>query len=270
MYMEMKAAVKGAILDPTLILSIVTDAVRLRLGRSPVRVKTLVGTHHKILTVYMTRVFRAFSVITGQTFSISPHVEYDKEVLVDYHSKFEFGRVTVPFRGVHVRRDPRDVLVSCVLYHLKSSESWLHREGGWGFQGSTYQKELRALKSMEEQLLFELDRVGGRVIEQMTSWDYSRPEFVELRYEGIVGEDGLRYIRESLDQSALFDANECAVIVNLFKIFSMQGVLAKKGHIRDPRPSQWKEHFTPAVERRFYERFGQALEKLGYDGTATT
>jgi hypothetical protein len=121
---------------------------------------------------------------------------------------------------------------------------------------------------MEERLLFELDHVGGRVIDQMMSWDYSRPEFVELRYEGIVGEGGLRYIRESLDQSALFDANECAVIVNLFKIFSTQGVLAHRQHIRNPRPSQWKEHFTPSVERRFHERFGQALEKLGYDGTA--
>ena len=272
MNQETKAALKGAVLDPPLVFAILKDGLKLRMGRSSEPPKTLVGTHHKVLTVYMARVFRAFSVITGQSFSNCrpsyPHVGYDKDVIVDYHSAFEFEQVTVPYRGIHIRRDPRDVLVSCVLYHLKSTEGWLHEEGNWGFHGSTYQKELRALGSMEERLIFEMDHVGGNVMKQMVAWDYAKPEFVELTYEHIVSEEGLDYIRAELGQSKLFDEKETAVIVNLFKIFSLQGVLAKKRHIRNPTPSQWKEHFTPKVEQEFHRRFDSALVMLGYGDAA--
>jgi hypothetical protein len=129
---------------------------------------------------------------------------------------------------------------------------------------SLYQKELRALKNMEERLLFEIDHAGGGNIEQMASWDYSRPEFVELCYERIVPPEGFRYFRESLDESGLFEVNECMLLEKLFRIFSAHGVLAHKRHIRNPKPSQWKESFTPSVEDRFNERFGKALDKLGY------
>jgi hypothetical protein len=266
MYVETKTALKGAALDPRLTLAIVKDAIRLRRKHVAVPAKTLIGTHHKVLTAYMARVSRAFSVIKGQTFcrATSPYVDYDKDVILDYHSTFELDKVAAPFRGIHIRRDPRDVLVSCVLYHLKSSEPWLHEEGNWGFSGSTYQKELRALGSMDERLLFELDHEGGSIIEGMTSWDYTRPEFVELGYESIVGHRGMEYIHESLIRSGLFDTTECSLLVNLFRIFSAEGALAHKRHIRNPRPSQWTDHFSPAVEHRFGARFGKALEYMGY------
>ena len=99
----------------------------------------------------------------------------------------------------------------------------------------------------------------------MAAWDYGRPEFVELRYERMVEPCGIHYIRESLDQSGHFDTNECMLLEKLFKVFSAQGVVAHKRHIRNPQPSQWKEYFTPVVERRFCERFGGIVEKLGYE-----
>jgi hypothetical protein len=214
----------------------------------------------------MARIARAFAVISGQTFcrGTHPNVDYNKDVIHDTHSVIDFKEISTPFRGIHVRRDPRDLLVSSAHYHLKSSEKWLHEEGHWGLHGTTYQQELLALNTMEERLLFEIDHAGGGNIKQMASWDYSRPEFVELRYEAIVAPDGFRYFRESLDQSGLFELNECMLLEKLFRIFSTQGVLAHKRHIRNPRPSQWKESFTPAVEDRFHKRFGQALNKLGY------
>ena len=265
MYVELKAALKAAVLDPPLAFGIVKDGVSLRLSPPP-RSRTLIGTHHKVLTVYMARVFRAYAFITGQSFcraTRSP-VEYDKNVILNGHSTFDFQSVTRPFRGIHIRRDPRDLLVSCVHYHLKSSELWLHREGHWGLEGSTYQHELRALRNMEERLIFELDHEGGAIIDGMSSWDYSKPEFVELRYERIVATDGIAYVRESLDQSALFDLREIMLLEKLFNIFSTLGVLANRQHIRNAKPSQWKEYFTPKVEKRFAERFGPALARLGY------
>jgi hypothetical protein len=267
MQAEIRAALRGALLDPLLVLAIGRVGLRVRRSQTNQSVKTVVGTHHKVLTAYMARVSRAFAVIGGRSYSRGAHpdIQYDKQVLHDEHSTFDFTQLTGPFRGIHVRRDPRDVLVSCAHYHLKSSEPWLHEEGNWGLDGSTYQQTIRALPTMEERLLFEIDHSGGRSIARMAAWDYARPEFVELRYERMIQPAGIRYIRESLDQSGHFEANECELLEKLFKVFSAHGVVAHKRHIRNPRPSQWKEYFTPAVERRFYERFGGILKKLGYE-----
>lgn len=267
MYIETKAALKGAVLDPRLTWSIARSGIRLRAGTRTKNVRTLIGTHHKVLTAYMARVFRAYSVIAGRSFcrATYPNVDYEKEVIMDYHSRFELDRISGDYRGVHIRRDPRDVLVSCVLYHLKSTESWLHEEGNWGFVGSTYQKEIRALTSMEDRLIFELDHEGGRIVDGILSWDYARPEFVELKYESVVADAGMEYIYESFSDSGLFNSTECALFVDLFRLFSArEGVLAHKKHIRNPRPSQWKEHFSSNVERRLLERYGDRMEELGY------
>jgi hypothetical protein len=117
---------------------------------------------------------------------------------------------------------------------------------------------------MEERLIFELEHEGGAIIDSMSCWDYSKPEFVELRYERILATDGIAYVHESLHQSGLFDLREIMLLEKLFKIFSTLGVLANKRHIRNAKPSQWREFFTPKVEKRFDERFGSALAKLGY------
>jgi len=266
MYREVKAAVKGALLDPRLVLGITRDGLRLRKTVPSHRVQTLVGTHHKVLTVYMAQVFKAFAVVSGRSFcnATSPNILYDKEVICDHHSTFEFNKLVSPFRGIHVCRDPRDLLVSCAHYHLKSSERWLHEVGRWGLHGSTYQGELRALNTMGERLLFELNHEGGKIVEDMFSWNYSRPEFVELRYEEMVAKGATKYVCDSLQKSGLFLTEECALLEKLFVIFSTQGVLAQRRHIRDARPLQWKQHFTPEVEQEFRKRFGSAMVKLGY------
>jgi len=36
-------------------------------------------------------------------------------------------------------------------------------------------------------------------------------------------------------------------------------------HVSDGRPHQWREVFDERLHRRFHDRFGDALERLGHD-----
>ncbi len=159
--------------DPKLALRISWLNVTGRMGPPRRQPKILVGTHHKVLTVYMGRVFRTFASASCRNFSRGRHnrVDYTADILLDSHSQFDFTRLSEPYVGMHVRRDPRDVIVSCAKYHLTSQEEWLHIPRA-DLSGKTYQEHLRELPTLDEQLLFELDNAGGLVVRHMLEWNY--------------------------------------------------------------------------------------------------
>ena len=77
----------------------------------------LIGTHHKVLTVYFIRVFRVFAMATGRTISVGMGEDNDLscDIVIDHHSRFPDTANTSGARGIHVTRDPRDLLISCSL-----------------------------------------------------------------------------------------------------------------------------------------------------------
>jgi len=44
----------------------------------------------------------------------------------------------------------------------------------------------------------------------------------------------------------------------------------KSPHIRSGKIEQWKQHFTPALQTRFLELYGNALQRLGYEKTESS
>lgn len=227
--------------------------------------KILVGTHHKVLTVFLGRVFRVFARASCRSWSRgkADELDYATEVLLDHHSQFDFSRLEGDWQGLHVVRDPRDLLISAARYHLRSSKSWLHvpmEECG----GMTYQQYIRALPDMEQLLLFEIDHSGGCNIADMLSWTYSRPGMVELRYEDLVGPQGTENFARALTTWKL-TAGERKLLVRLFEYFAIGSPGAEGNvHIRNPKSGQWKSAFTPAVREKFNARFPNVAEKLAY------
>lgn len=231
----------------------------------PDRTKLLIGTHHKVLTVFLGRVFRAFARITNRSYDrgMGAEVDYACDVLIDHHSKFTFDRLRTSWAGLHVVRDPRDLLVSATKYHVRSTEAWLHVPDQ-KFGGKTYQQMVLAMDSLEERMLFELDNVTGADIAEMLAWTYDRPGMVELRYERMVGDGSARYFSDSIGAWNL-PAAEHRLLVGLFEYFSI-GKPGTRGnsHIRNARAGQWQDQFTPAVTARFNALFPGAAERLGY------
>jgi hypothetical protein len=223
----------------------------------------LVGTHHKCLTVFLSQIFKAFSVLTGKSFSSGRgrYLDYSKYILFDHHSEFDFGKLNSTFCGVHVRRDPRDVLVSAAFYHLTAKEKWLHEEYS-GFPGKTYQEIVNSFPSFEEVLLFELNHAAGDVINTMVTWNYEDDRFCEFSYEELISSGGMEVFITRV--SGRFPESYTNLMGLLFELFAYNGPLARRTHIRNPSSGQWKKHFTPRVHDAFNERFGEGLARLGY------
>jgi hypothetical protein len=236
-----------------------------RVAGKPNQPKLLIGTHHKVLTVFLGRVFRAFAMVANRSVSQGrgAEVDYRCEILLDHHSEFDLSRVDRPYAGLHVVRDPRDLLVSATFYHQRADEPWLHVARP-EFEGRTYQQHINRLPDMEQRLLFELDHSSGMNIEQMLAWTGGRPGIAELRYDELVGSAGAEVFERTVGRWGL-DARDARVLGGLFRYFSLEGAGARNNrHIRNADTGQWHKHFTPAVQAKFDARFPDAAGRLGF------
>ncbi|MEL7444657.1 MAG: hypothetical protein AAGK02_02455 [Pseudomonadota bacterium] len=252
--------------SPVLALQAGKVAIASRTFSPPVRKQILVGTHHKALTVFISRVFRAFASVTGRSWDISngKKLNYSRTVLIDHQSWFDFDRVEQDYFGLHIIRDPRDLLVSSAHYHTRSDEKWLHRPME-KFGGKTYAEAIAELPSLEERMLFELRNSTGRTIRGMLDWDYHRPGFVEMRYDQLIGKGAVERFRQAIEAWPV-SQGEKELLAGLFRYFSLgePGTRQSK-HIRNPKSGQWEEHFTPRVRSAFDAAFPKAIARLGFD-----
>ena len=120
----------------------------------------VVATHHKTGTVWMDGVFKAIARDVGVEY-VDFRSQYARLadalskpfILLNHDSNFrEYAHILDrhDVRILHVVRDPRDVLISAMHYHRKSSESWLH-EPIPGYDNVTYQRRLRTLPTKFDQ-----------------------------------------------------------------------------------------------------------------------
>jgi len=130
----------------------------------------------------------------------------------------------------------------------------------------TYQEKINSYSSFESQLLFEMEHTGGRDIEEMLSWNYENTSFLELKYEHLMQDTDLVIFHRTFT----FLGFPGATIPGLLQIAYDNSLFSgfKSAHARSGNSNQWQEHFTPRVKSRFQELFGDAVERLGYEGGA--
>jgi len=240
---------------------LVLGASYIRFTKSP---KILVGTHHKVLTVFMIRIFKTFAKITNRSISVGTgdNVDYSADIIFDHHSQFDFSSINFEYLGVHFCRDPRHLLISSGFYYKCSNEPQLHVPDK-KYGGKTYQQYINAMDSMEEVFLFELDHSAGNNIRQMLDWNYKRG-FVELKFEDLVNPKGSEIFYQEISNWPL-STLEKSLLEGLFDYYSIFGGRGKKAdHVRDPQGKKFKEHFSKKLKWEFDTRFPDALNKLGY------
>ncbi|SEK94744.1 hypothetical protein SAMN04488032_108212 [Pacificibacter marinus] len=228
-------------------------------------IQICIGTHHKVLTVLLARVFRVFSALTNRRYSYGrgDDIDYSADVLIDHHSDFDWTKTSRPLTGIHVTRDPRDLLVSAAFYHMKGTESWMHDVRD-DLGRKSYHQYVLSLKDTEERLLFEIDNSGGQNIRDMLNW-VGHDNIFEAKYSDLVGPGSADNFAKIVSGFPISDT-EKRLVVALFKYFSLGSAGAKKNkHIRNASSGQWREHFTPAVSARFDAVFPDAGKQLGYD-----
>lgn len=220
------------------------------------------------------------------------------DVVCYLDAEWEHVRDLEGILGVHVVRDPRDILVSAYFSHLHS-----HQTDAWT-ELREHRKELGEL-SKEEGLYREMD-FTAYAFRAMERWDYHRDGVLELKFEELatrpyefwlgvaahlrlLDEDdfGLRrtlgYVARGLANQAhgkfgwwpvRFDVDRIPAqrllgiaYDNRFEKKSggrEAGQVDPKSHYRKGRPGDWENHLTAGHLEEFERKFPRLLEKTGY------
>ncbi len=149
------------------------------------------------------------------------------------------------FIGVHVRRDPRQFLVSAYYHHLDGhpveTETW---------RWPKLESDRVKLNSMnvEDGLIFEMDNIAGDIIDrQFRAWIF-RPEIIEIKLEEL-------------------DLHLAELMHDLNRALGLSiDTLKPNREMRQANPiaKDWRSVFTPRVTSEFNHRFGDVLERWGY------
>jgi hypothetical protein len=221
--------------------------------------------HHKAGTLWFRKIFLAIAEPYGLRLRWGGLKAIDpKSDLAFYSSGQKFDPALAgdrPFRGSHMVRDPRDLVVSGYEYHLVTEESWAHRPEP-SFGGLSYQAHLRALNEFDG-LMAEIDWFARGTGLHLGAWDYEQSEFLELHYEDVL-EDELGMFEKLF---GWYDFNNDAREIGLRTVeqLSLKKGGAKPSHVRSGVPGEWSTRLTAEHVARFKQRTGDLVVRLGYE-----
>ncbi len=228
--------------------------------------KILVGTHHKTGTAWMMKVFwnishfHSLKYYQGKQEQLPP----DYDIFFQDHSYFDFDLLESPFRGLHLIRDPRDVIISGCFYHQKADEDWLQypRED---LEGATYQEKINEPSNLDEKILFEMEHAGKRTIEEMLAWNYQDPLIMEVKYEDLIVDNDLSLFHEIFTFLGFPGPGIPSLLAIAYENSLFSGNFDRSFHIRSGKIEQWREYFTTLHKEKFLALFDDALIQLGYE-----
>jgi hypothetical protein len=233
--------------------------------------------HHKAATVWMQRVLqdvaRAFFLDL-----VAPYGYRDSSIpasvdIVRRHAQhYAPGHFPAGFRGSHVIRDPRDIVVSGYFYHLWTDEPWA-RAPDPRYGGRSYQEHLNSL-SPGDGLLAEIEyrrrASDAPALTDIGAWDYSDPRFLELRYEDMMADPEGQFRRLFTHYGFHPAAVERGIEFGLKHSFQRRtgrnvGEVEERSHFRSGESGQWRKHFDDRHRRAFKECHGDLVVRLGYE-----
>lgn len=206
-----------------------------------------------------------------------------------------------PFRGLHLIRDPRDILVSSYFSHRNS-----HPTDRWP-ELVAHRAELRSLPQ-DEGLLLELG-CRREQFEQMAAWTYDVPHILELKMEELTRAPLSGFLQifnfwqrlgsdaDSRSERGRETWNVCAHRLEerwrlgfqlprrklqavaprvLEQVLSTTSFADKSGgrapgqadehhHYRKGVVGDWRHYFHPELKRRFKDSFDGLVVQLGYE-----
>lgn len=228
--------------------------------------KIVIGTHHKTGTMWLDSIFRRVCMYHGLKYNFSDNKptnnQYD--IFFECHSSFDWDVLEQPFRGLHLIRDPRDVIISGCFYHQVSHEKWL-KTPRTDLKGLTYQQAINRYEKLEDKILFEMEHVGYRTISDMLNWNYANPCFYEGKYEDLIGDSDLDLFYEIFKFLGFPGSAIPSVLAVAYNKSLFSGVKNQSPHIRSGKKKQWVNYFEKIHRKRFVELFGDGLLKLGYE-----
>jgi hypothetical protein len=223
--------------------------------------------HHKAMTIYFHAVLRCLAFALNLPFERTHYKPPRPEtrLMLSTQSKIHLGNLGT-YRGVHVMRDPRDMIVSGYHYHKWAHEVWLHRLDD---TGESYQEKLNRLDKTTG-LFLEIDHFIHVYRRLLEAWDLEDPQILEVSYERLMGPERVDAYAE-LFRHLGFDGAELALAVDLMQLFeasnrsgNRRGRTAARSHLRSGRSRQWEAELEPAHFAYIEQELGPVLRKFGY------
>lgn len=222
------------------------------------------GSHHKTGTKWTEDVLRAVSKEFGWTFQLcrQKDLHWSTDVFMETHSAFDLSMFN-HFRGSHIIRDPRDVVISGYHYHLRASEDWL-RHPRQEYSGRSYQQFLKSVDYYDG-MAEEMRWAKGRTIRDMLAWDYDDDRFFEMKYEHAVRNPTVVF--EKLFEHYGMAPNEISRGVELALEHRLAATpeSGRSGHVRDGRPEQWRNVYDERLRAAYEAILGHVHTRLGYE-----
>lgn len=152
-------------------------------------------------------------------------------------------------RGVHVVRDPRQVLVSDYFHHREGHN--VESPVGWVWDALKEDRPHLLALPLEDGLIYELDHITHDVFEnQLAAWR-QHPNVIEFRMEEFAGADG--YDWPAMARLVEFLGVEERPPLKFEQVFA------------NAEAKSWRDVFTPRLTDLFKRRWGQLLIDLGYE-----
>ncbi|MGO8871356.1 MAG: hypothetical protein ACLQPH_08130 [Acidimicrobiales bacterium] len=225
--------------------------------------------YHKAATVWfrqvLLEVMRPYGLRQqeGKSEPIRPRTD-----LAFYANAGSFHRDQVgsrAFRGSHLIRDPRDLVVSGYEYHLVTSEPWI-RKPTPRYGGLSYQAHLWSLDERDG-LMAEIEWFARGTGAAMGAWDYQQPEFLELRYEDALADELATF--ERLFRWYGFNDAARGVGLGAVERLSLRRGGAIPNHARSGLPGEWRTRLGSDHIERLRELTGDLVVRLGYEDASS-
>lgn len=243
-------------------------------------------SHHKVGTVWFKNVLRAVAKEYGLrvTVNVPCRIPRGASIFIDDHGKIDLRQLGQPYRGSHMIRDPRDVVISGYHYHLWTKERWANTKIGdlgpeiaayWPLlpvkeiQHLSYKEYLNSLDK-DDGLMAEISRASSTDIQDIVRWDYENPHIFNFKYEDIMRDEEPMFAQifshYGFNNEAIARCTELAMGFS-FKTQAKRSVgqSQEKSHLRSGKAEQWRAEFSEAHKAYFKQLHGQDLIRLGYE-----
>ncbi|MGR3762415.1 sulfotransferase domain-containing protein (plasmid) [Roseobacteraceae bacterium NS-SX3] len=233
--------------------------------------RIFVATHHKGMTTYFKAVLKLLAFGLGERYE-SVYTEPPQPgtgIFLSAHSQTPWDRIG-PYRGIHIMRDPRDMIVSSYHYHLWTHEMWVHVPDA---DGVTYQEKLRAA-GRTEALFMTIRHFIFFSRETLENWDLDDPDILEISYDELMGENRAQVYERMFTFLGLEGrAHRLGVrLMHLFEAGKRSRIRKdrpnERAHIRSGRSGQWRQELEPAHIAYIEQELGHILDKFGYPRAA--
>ena len=219
--------------------------------------------HHKVGTSWFSKILSHVSREYNLEFQYTGQsvIKADTDIFFDDHSRVILENMD-SYKGVHLIRDPRDVIVSGYYYHKWTAEEWANNpKEHWN--GKSYKEKINSLE-YEDALLFEMEHVGKDTINEMMKWNYNNDNILEVKYEDLLIKHNEMFRNIFRHYNFNDDAVEnCLNIVNMYNFETMKQSNDK--HLRKGVSGDWKNHFSDKLKNEYKMRYPGVLELLGYE-----